>query len=81
MGTAPELTRVLDGVVGSRGPRVVLDLSQLEFIAACGLRVIERARDRLNDQGRTCVVRNPRPIVQRALGIKRLLVGVPYRAV
>ena len=69
MASAPELTRVLDGVVGFRGPRVVLDLSRLEFIDACGLHVIESARDRLSGQGRMLVVRNPVTIVRRVLGI------------
>ena len=69
MASAPELTRVFDGVVGFRGPRVVLDLSRLEFIDACGLHAIECARDRLSGQGGALVVRNPLTIVRRVLGI------------
>jgi anti-anti-sigma factor len=49
----PRLRRAV-GVVGAvAGERVVLDLSELAFIDACGIRAIECARDELASAGST----------------------------
>ena len=76
--TAPELAAILDAVI-DRGHRiVVLDLSELEFMDASGLRVIIHGAQRLAPAGGELALRSPSRLVLRMLDITGLtsLVGL-----
>jgi anti-anti-sigma factor len=65
----PRLRRAV-GVVGAvAGERVVLDLAELAFIDACGIRAIECARDELGERGVDLIARSPQPAVGRVFGL------------
>src|SRR4029079_17211130 len=51
MNTAPELETSLEKFVTGENPRVVIDLSQCEFIDSTGLAVIVRSWQRLDREG------------------------------
>lgn len=61
------LWRALSDLAHAPGGRLVLDVSQLTFIDASGIRAIARARARLHDEGADVVVRHPQPAVRRTL--------------
>lgn len=64
---APVLRRALDALTRTPGERLVLDVSQLTFIDASGIRAVARVRARLLDEGADAVVRHPQPAVRRTL--------------
>jgi len=73
LATAPLLATTLADVLGGEsGPRVVLDLADLDFIDAVGLGHIIGARRRLSDRGGTLVVRQPSPPARRLLELCEL---------
>ena len=72
MNTAPELGALVDVVIGQGYQSVVLDMAELAFMDASGLRVIADGASRLRPSGGEVVLRSPPPIVQRILDITRL---------
>jgi anti-anti-sigma factor len=68
--TAPELGAVLEAVMDRGYRSVVLDLAELDFMDASGLRVIAHGVQRLGPTGVT--IRAPRPQVTRILEITGL---------
>ena len=72
MNTAPELGALVDAVIGQGYQSVVLDMAELAFMDASGLRVIADGASRLRPSGGEVVLRSPPPIVQRILDITRL---------
>jgi anti-sigma B factor antagonist len=68
LATAPELERALDGIQAPAG-RVVLDLRELSFSDAIGLRVIEAASRRL---GERLIVFGTRPPVRHLFEVTHL---------
>jgi anti-sigma B factor antagonist len=72
MATVPELGVLVDAVIGQGYKSVVLDLAELAFMDASGLRVIAGGASRLRSSGGEVVLRSPPPIVQRILDITRL---------
>lgn len=72
INTAPELGALVDVVIGQGYQSVVLDMAELAFMDASGLRVIADGASRLRPSGGEVVLRSPPPIVQRILDITRL---------
>jgi anti-sigma B factor antagonist len=72
MDTAPELGALVDAAIGQGYQSVVLDMAELAFMDASGLRVIAGGASRLRPSGGEVVLRSPPPIVQRILDITRL---------
>jgi anti-anti-sigma factor len=70
--TAPVLAGLVGALVEGGRRDVVLDLSELTFMDAAGLRVIVEASSRLGAAGRTITVRSPSAIVRRTLEITGL---------
>ena len=57
------------GVVAARGPRIVVDLSGLEFIDASGIAALSRGRKRARCAGGDLLLAAPQQRVQRVLAI------------
>jgi len=73
--TAPSLRHALDRAVAEGSGDVVLDLAEVTFVDSSGLGVI-LGRYRRMPEGRTLVLRSPRPHVRSLLdvaGVTRLL--------
>jgi anti-anti-sigma factor len=51
MNTAPELENSLEGVVTGEGAKVVIDLSECDFIDSTGIALIVRTWQRLDSDG------------------------------
>lgn len=71
LSTVSELATALEGVA-ERGD-VLLDLSQLDFIDASGLRALVQADRRLRHEGHRLVISEPPPMALRLLEITRLM--------
>ncbi|MFD7934966.1 anti-sigma factor antagonist [Streptomyces sp. NPDC059755] len=73
---ATEITPHLDDATGGPAPRIVIDLSRIEFFDCSGLRLLYRARSRVLDHGGhlhlVCTHRLTLRIL-RATGLYRLL--------
>ncbi len=67
--TGPELGAVLDAVIDRGHVAVVLDLTELVFMDAAGLRVIASGANRLGPLGGQIVIRSVPPLVRRMLDI------------
>jgi anti-anti-sigma factor len=68
--TAPDLDRVLDGVLARPGvARLVFEVSQLEYLSSAGIRCFIRARKALEPAGGKVAVVNPPPSVRKVLDI------------
>ena len=65
---APAVADTL-GVVTAREPRIVVDLSGLEFIDASGIAALSRARGHARDAGGDLLLAAPQQQVQRVLAI------------
>ncbi|MCF4136079.1 anti-sigma factor antagonist [Streptomyces sp. Tue 6430] len=73
---AAEIGSRLDGATAGPTPRVVLDLSGIEFFDCSGLRLLYRARARVLDHGGELHLVCTHPLtlrVLRATGLSRLL--------
>ena len=82
-GTAPDLDRLLDRVLARKGiPRVVFDLSQLDYLSSAGIRCFIRARKILEPEGGKIAIVNPQPAVQKVLDIvKAIPAGGVFKSV
>ncbi|MBV8431799.1 MAG: STAS domain-containing protein, partial [Solirubrobacterales bacterium] len=69
LATAPQLERVLDELAARDTDRIILDLRDLSFSDAAGLRAIERGGRRLGPRLTVC---GPRPPVQRLIQVTQL---------
>ena len=68
LSTDEALCRALARAIGLDSTGLVLDLSQVTFIAVSTLRVIVRARQFLLHQSRSLTVRSPSPCARRVMG-------------
>jgi anti-anti-sigma factor len=64
-----ELEGSVKAVAGSSARRVVLDLSGLDFMDSSGLRALLRAQEAVGSNGRSFVLADPAPAVQRVLDV------------
>jgi anti-anti-sigma factor len=67
--TAPELEAVLDRVLKNAPPRLVFDLSKLDYLSSAGIRCFVRARKALEPGGGKVAIVNPQPAVRKVLEI------------
>lgn len=67
--TAPDLGAIMDAVLGQGHQSVVLDLGELEFIDASGLRIIARGARVLRPSGGVLTIRSPSSMVRRLLDL------------
>jgi anti-sigma B factor antagonist len=67
LATTSVLRDALESIPLIGGSRVVLDLGDLTFISAAGLRIALDAQQRLSEHGGRLVLRGPRPLVLRVL--------------
>jgi anti-sigma B factor antagonist len=68
--TAPELEAVLNRVLkNAQLPRLVFDLSQLEYLSSAGIRCFVRARKAIEPGGGRVAIVNPQPAVRKVLDI------------
>jgi anti-anti-sigma factor len=67
--TAPELEAALDRVLKQAPPRLVFDLSRLEYLSSAGIRCFVRARKALEPGGGKVAIVNPQPAVRKVLEI------------
>jgi anti-anti-sigma factor len=67
--TAPQLEAVLDRVLQNAPPRLVFDLSKLEYLSSAGIRCFVRARKALEPGGGKVAIVNPQPAVRKVLEI------------
>lgn len=65
--TAPHLSTILTAVMSRRNVSVVLDLAQVQLLAAAGLGVIAAANRQLLGEGRTLTITSPSPPAAHAL--------------
>jgi anti-anti-sigma factor len=70
--TAPDLAGILDAVIDQGHGCVVLEMAQMSFMDASGLRVIASAAERLRPCGGKLVIRSAPEIVRRMLDITDL---------
>jgi len=70
--TAPDLGALLDAVISQQHASVVLDLAELAFMDAAGLRVIASGVHRLGALGEELTIRSPPTMVARLLAITGL---------
>jgi anti-anti-sigma factor len=69
--TAPQMGQAIDAQV-ARGRRVVLDLSEVEFMDLHGLAVLMRASRRTRVEGGSFAVDRPAPCVLRLFELVRM---------
>lgn len=70
--TAPRLAHLLDQLRHDGHHQIALDLSQLAFFGAAGLRVLVRTHQALRASGDTLVLARPTRMVHRILAITGL---------
>ena len=68
-----ELTQVIDEVVASSDPEIIVDLSSLPFLDSSGIAVLVAVHNTLEQQGRRLVLRQPQPNPKKALEICGLI--------
>src|SRR6476660_3877928 len=71
--TATELEAVLDRVLKKAPPRLVFDLSKLEYLSSAGIRCFVRARKALEPGGGKVAIVNPQPPVRKVLDIVKAI--------
>jgi len=72
--TAPELDAVLDRVLKNAPlPRLVFDLSRLEYLSSAGIRCFIRARKAIEPGGGRVAIVNPQPAVRKVLDIVKAI--------
>jgi anti-sigma B factor antagonist len=69
MASSPQLIEALAQVDEAAGGRLVLDLTELQFVDVAGMRVLLAARERAGRMGSELVLVNVRDEVQRVLEI------------
>jgi anti-sigma B factor antagonist len=69
LATAPALAEQLTAAERARPGVVTLDLSELSFISAAGMRVVLDAARRARSGGWRLVVLNPQPLIRRLLAL------------
>ena len=69
MLTAPTFASVLDVLFASGRRDIVVDVAELDFMDASGLRVIGPMSSRLHDGGGALTIRSPSPILRRIFDI------------
>jgi anti-sigma B factor antagonist len=69
MGSAPLLTDLIGALVGRRPRRVVVDMADVTFLCAAGLRALIQARDMIIAAGGCLVLRAPSRPTRRILAI------------
>ena len=81
--TAPNLDKILDGVLARKGiQRMVFDLGKLEYLSSAGVRCFVRARKILEPVGGKIAIVNPQPAVQKVLDIvKAIPAGGVFKSV
>jgi anti-anti-sigma factor len=67
--TAPVLARALEDIGRREVPNVLVDLSQVNFLALIGVQTLLTASDRARTEGRRLVVVATTPTVQRVLSL------------
>jgi anti-sigma B factor antagonist len=67
----------IDFVVGLQIPHVVIDLSRCEFVDATGLRMLLRAKQRIENAGSQLAVVTPVPRVRRVMDITGISERLP----
>jgi stage II sporulation protein AA (anti-sigma F factor antagonist) len=70
--TAASLEKEIADVVATGAPRVVLDLSELDWVTSAGVRVIVISAKRMKQRAGTFVLCNPQPMVRRVLELSGL---------
>jgi anti-anti-sigma factor len=65
----PRADLAIDFVVNLAAPKVMVDLSQCEFVDATGLRILLRAQRRIRQAGSRVVFAGPTPPVRRILDL------------
>lgn len=72
--TAPNLDKILDGVLARKGiQRMVFDLGKLEYLSSAGIRCFVRARKALEPAGGKVAIVNPQPAVRKVLEIVKAI--------
>ncbi len=71
MSSAPLFTDLVEAVVGGRPTRVVVDMANVTFLCASGLRALIQARDMIIAGGGRVVLRAPSRPTRRILAITR----------
>lgn len=72
LAAASSLEAELDRILGSGATRIVLDLSDLDFIDSTGLSVLVRAQQRAHESDRELGLINPGQQVERLLSLTGL---------
>lgn len=68
---APQLTEALSSA-GTRGSRIVLELSGVDYISSAGIAAIEHGAARLAAEGKTLVIRGGRGATALCLDLARV---------
>lgn len=72
--TAPDLDAELARLLaGDAVPRLVFDLSQLEYLSSAGIRCFVRARKAVEPKGGKVALVNPQPAVRKVLDIVKAM--------
>jgi anti-anti-sigma factor len=72
--TAPELDKVLDGILANKGiARLVFDAGGLDYLSSAGIRCFIRARKAIEPGGGTVAIVNPQPPVRKVLDIVKAI--------
>ena len=58
---------------GRLGARIIVDLTELEFIDSAGMGVLHRAANWAGEEGWTLSLTGPRPAVRRVLALTQLV--------
>lgn len=80
LATAPQLDAALTGLLSAGRERVVLDLSEVTFLASRGIAVLIDAHERAVDRGVELHLVVTRPQVHRILEMTGLLAVLPWHA-
>jgi anti-anti-sigma factor len=80
LATAPQLDAALAGLLSADRARVVLDLSEVTFLASRGIAVLIDAHERALDRGVELHLVVTRPQVHRILEMTGLLAVLPWHA-
>jgi anti-anti-sigma factor len=72
--TAPGLDKLLDQVLARKGiPRIVFDLTLLDYLSSAGIRCFIRARKAIEPSGGKVAIVNPQPAVKKVLDIVKAI--------